>query len=209
MKAQLVASGLLRDPHDAAQFRAACVRYVAEVGQLRATAQYEQPPHLHWDEHAFRGDAYGSFSWAVYVAQVAVDRSTYEARVEEFWAVQEVGKVIHPLLAAGQIEGGVAQGVGWALFENVVWKDGRMVNDRMTDYIVPTSVDMPPVHVVFVAASPDAAPKGIGELPMDGPAPAIVNAILDATGVAICEVPATPEVLFDAMAPTSVEVMRG
>jgi CO/xanthine dehydrogenase Mo-binding subunit len=209
MKAQLLASGLLREPYDAAQFRAACARYVGEVGRLRATAQYEQPAHLHWDEHAFRGDAYGSFSWAVYVAQVAVDRSTYEARVEDFWAVQEVGAVIHPLLAAGQIEGGVAQGVGWALFENVVWKDGRMVNDRMTDYIVPTSVDMPPVHVAFVPASPGAVPKGIGELPMDGPAPAIVNAILDATGVAVCEVPATPEVLFEALVPTTVEVGRG
>jgi CO/xanthine dehydrogenase Mo-binding subunit len=212
LRAQLLSSGLLAEPFDAAGFRAACVRYVAEIGPLRATAQYRQPAHLHWDEQAFRGDAYGAFSWAVYVAQVAVDRSTYEARVEDFWAVQEVGQVIHPLLAAGQIEGGVAQGIGWALYENVVWKEGRMANDRMTDYIVPTSVDMPPVHVVFappnghVAADPPQGvrptsghAKGIGELPMDGPAPAIVNAILDATGVAIDQVPATPEVIFDAI----------
>jgi CO/xanthine dehydrogenase Mo-binding subunit len=114
--------------------------------------------------------------------------------------VQEVGKVIHPLLAAGQIEGGVAQGIGWALFEDVVWKQGRMQNDRMTDYIVPTSVDMPPVHVEFVPGGTTA--KGIGELPMDGPAPAILNAIFDATGVAVDTVPATPEVIFEALRAT-------
>src|SRR5262249_39626230 len=140
------------------------------------------------------------YSWAVYVAQVAVDMRTYEARVEDFWALQEVGKVIHPVLAAGQIEGGVAQGIGWALFENVVWRDGRMQNDRMTDYIVPTSADVPPIRVVFDErpyANGPAGAKGIGELPMDGPAPAIANAILDATGGSISKVPATPEIIFE------------
>jgi CO/xanthine dehydrogenase Mo-binding subunit len=198
LKAQLVGGGVLHAPYDASQFRHACATYVRERGRLRATAQYAQPAHLHWDEEHFRGDAYGAFSWAVYVAQVAVDRTTYEARVEDFWALQEVGRVIHPLLAAGQIEGGVAQGIGWALFENVVWKEGRMANDRMTDYIVPTTVDIPPIRVVFEPAAAKAA-KGVGELPMDGPAPAIVNAILDATGVGISCVPATPEVIFDAL----------
>ena len=137
IKAQLLADGALTEPYDAAQLRAACARFVRERGALRATAQYEQPRDIAWDDERFRGDAYGAYSWAVYVAQVAVDATTYEARVEDFWALQEVGKVIHPLLAAGQIEGGVAQGIGWTLFENVVWKDGRMANDRMTDYIVP------------------------------------------------------------------------
>jgi CO/xanthine dehydrogenase Mo-binding subunit len=201
IKAQLLASGLLAEPYDAASFRAACARHVRENGKLRAVAEYTQPRDIHWDEERFHGDAYGAYSWAVYVAQVAVDLRTYEARVEEFWALQEVGKVIHPLLAAGQIEGGVAQGIGWALFENVVWRDGRMANDRMTDYIVPTSVDMPPVHVLFEERPYGHGPagaKGIGELPMDGPAPAIVNAIFDATGLAIARVPATPEVIFEA-----------
>ena len=63
---------------------------------------------------------------------------TYEARVEDFVALQEVGRVINPVLAAGQIEGGVAQAIGFALFENVVWKEGRMANNQMTNYIMPT-----------------------------------------------------------------------
>jgi CO/xanthine dehydrogenase Mo-binding subunit len=157
---------------------------------------------MSWDDATFRGDAYGAYSWAVYVAQVAVDATTYEARCEEFWALQEVGKVIHPLLAAGQIEGGVAQGIGWTLFENVVWKDGRMSNDRMTDYIVPTSADIPPMHVFFEEQPYSGGPagaKGIGELPMDGPGPAILNAIHDATGISLARLPATPEVIFAAM----------
>ena len=205
IKAQLLASGLLAAPYDSAAFRAACARYVRTHGPLRSSATYEQPPDLTWSEGTcgtLSGDAYGAYSWAVYVAQVAVDAVTFEAHVEEFWALQEVGKVIHPLLAAGQIEGGVAQGIGWALYENVVWKDGRMSNDRMTDYIVPTSADVPPIHVVFeerpYAHGPCGA-KGIGELPMDGPAPAIFNAIADATGLELRRVPATPEVIFEAM----------
>lgn len=202
LKVQLLASGLLVEPYDAAAFRAACARYVRERGPLRSTAQYQPPRDVVWSDDTFRGDAYGAYSWAVYVAQVAVDTATYEARVEEFWAVQEVGKVIHPLLAAGQIEGGVAQGIGWALYENVVWKNGRMANDRMTDYIVPTSADVPPIRVVFEEkpyANGPAGAKGIGELPMDGPAPAIFNAIADATALDLRRVPATPEVVFEAM----------
>jgi CO/xanthine dehydrogenase Mo-binding subunit len=106
------------------------------------------------------------------------------------------------VLAAGQIEGGVAQGIGWALYENVVWKDGRMANNRMTDYIMPTSVDLPPIRVAFAEAPYAYGPhgaKGIGELPMDGPAPAIANALADALGVSVTRVPATPEVIMEAL----------
>ena len=117
--------------------------------------------------------------------------------------MQEVGRVIHPVLAAGQIEGGVAQGIGYALYEAVVWQDGRMANGQMTNYIMPTSVDLPPIRVHFeetpYAGGPGGA-KGIGELPMDGPAPAIVNAVEHALGVAFNHVPLTPEAIMDALA---------
>ncbi|HEY5243520.1 MAG TPA: xanthine dehydrogenase family protein molybdopterin-binding subunit, partial [Polyangiaceae bacterium] len=82
IKAQLLADGALTEPYDAPQLRAACARFVRERGVLRATAEYKQPRDLAWDDATFRGDAYGAFSWAVYVAQVAVDATTYEARVE-------------------------------------------------------------------------------------------------------------------------------
>jgi CO/xanthine dehydrogenase Mo-binding subunit len=171
-----------------------------DPGPLRAVARYRQPPHISWDETSFRGDAYGAYSWATYVATVAVDTVTWEARVEDFVALQEVGKVMHPVLAAGQIEGGVAQGIGWALTEKVVWRDGAMANRRMTDYIMPTSADLPPIRVYFAEApyayGPSGA-KGIGELPMDGPAPAIANALSAALGIDVNAVPATPEALME------------
>jgi transcriptional regulator with XRE-family HTH domain len=132
---------------------------------------------ISWDEVAFQGDAYRDYAWAVYVAEVSVDLTTFEAQVDDFVAVQDVGQVIHPVMAAGQIEGGVAQGIGFALYENVAWKDGRMLNHQMTNYIIPTAADVPPIRVFLVGSSDASGPKGLGELPMDGPAPAIVNAI--------------------------------
>jgi len=106
------------------------------------------------------------------------------------------------VLAAGQIEGGVAQAIGYTLFENVVWKDGRMANNQMTNYIIPTPSDIPPIRVYFeenpYAYGPGGA-KGIGELPMDGAAPAILNAIENATGVSFNAIPLMPESLMVEM----------
>jgi CO/xanthine dehydrogenase Mo-binding subunit len=127
---------------------------------------------------------------------------TYEARVDDFVALQEVGKVIHPVLAAGQIEGGVAQGIGYTLFEKVVWQDGRMINNQMTNYIIPTAADIPPLRVFFEENPYTYGPagaKGIGELPMDGPAPAILNAIENATGISINHIPLMPESLIEVL----------
>ena len=183
-------------------FRSACRAYTSQFGPLKSLAKYQQPRELHWDDETFQGDAYAAYAWAVYVADVSVDTATAEVHIEDFVAVQEVGKVIHPVLAAGQIEGGVAQGIGLALYENVVWKEGRMVNNQMTNYIMPTSMDVPPIRVYFeespCAYGPSGA-KGIGELPLDGTAPAIANAIAHATGLDIRRLPITPETLLEML----------
>ena len=173
------------------------------AGELvRSEAQYEAPPGIYWDDDKYQGDAYGAFAWAVYVAEVSVDALTYETRVDEFVALQEVGHVIHPVMAAGQIEGGIAQAIGYALYENVVWRDGRMANCQMTNYIMPTAADIPHMRILFeerpYAYGPMGA-KGIGELPMDGPAPAILSAIENATGVSLTSIPATPESLMEVV----------
>ncbi|HEX5709399.1 MAG TPA: xanthine dehydrogenase family protein molybdopterin-binding subunit, partial [Pyrinomonadaceae bacterium] len=202
LKQTLSGQGLLEDAYTSEEFAAACRAYVGRHGALRSFSQYKQPDDIEWDDGKYRGDAYGAYAWAVYVAEVSVDTVTYEARVEDFVAVQEVGRVIHPVLAAGQIEGGVAQGIGYALYEAVVWQDGRMANGQMTNYIMPTSADLPPIRVHFEevpnALGPGGA-KGIGELPMDGPAPAIVNAVEHATGVAFDHIPLTPERMMTLM----------
>ncbi len=185
------------------EFFAACERYRTARGEVKSLCRYQPPPGISWDDEKYHGEAYPAYAWAIQVAQVAVETVTYSAEVEEFWAVQEVGRVIHPVLAAGQIEGGIAQGIGYALYEKVVLENGRMANNQMTNYIMPTAEDVPPIHVYFEEIPyPYGAfgAKGIGELPHDGPAPAIVNAIRDATGVAINAIPLLPEDLFVELA---------
>lgn len=205
LKQTLNGSGHLKDNYSKEEFQEACRRYIKEHGALKSFSQYKAPPGINWDDEKYEGDAYGAYAWAVYVAEVTVDTMTYEARVDDFVALQEVGKVIHPVLAAGQIEGGVAQGIGYTLFENVVWKDGRMINNQMTNYIIPTAADIPPLRVFFEEnpyAYGPAGAKGIGELPMDGPAPAILNAIEHATGVSLNYIPVMPESLMEALGGT-------
>ncbi len=127
--------------------------------------------------------------------------------MEDFVALQEIGKVLHPVLAKGQIIGGVAQAIGLALYEKVVWQGGRMMNGQMTNYIMPASCDLPPIRVIFEEiGNPHGAygAKGIGELPMDGPAPAIVNAVVDALGIAFDSVPLLPEEVLEAVMSRSI-----
>jgi CO/xanthine dehydrogenase Mo-binding subunit len=201
VKQTLMASNLLADSYSPEQFRAACRQYIAKHGELRSLARYQAPEGVFWDDQNYRGEAYASFAWAVYIAEVAVDLSTYSAKVEDFVALQEVGRVLHPILAEGQIAGGVAQGIGYALYEKVVWREGRMLNGQMTNYIMPTSADLPPIRVFFEEMGNihgAYGAKGIGELPMDGPAPAIVNAIEDALGISFDFIPLLPEDIFEA-----------
>jgi CO/xanthine dehydrogenase Mo-binding subunit len=202
IRTKLVNGGFLSAEYNGAEFGEACRRYLDRTGPLMSFVKYEHPRDLFWDDERYEGHAYGAYAWAVYVAEVSVDMRTAEVRVDDFVAVQEVGKVINPVLAAGQIEGGVAQGIGMAVYENVVWKEGRMVNGQMTNYIMPTSMDVPPIRVFFEENPYERGPagaKGIGELPLDGTAPAIANAIAHATGANIACVPVTPEVLSELL----------
>ncbi len=207
LRKELEKVGLGEGPAGADAFRRACAEYMTWHGPLRTASRYHPPPGLRWDDETYQGDAYGTYAWAVYVAEVSVDTATWETRVDDFVAVQEVGKVINPVLASGQIEGGVAQAIGWALYERVVWREGRMANGEMTNYIMPTSMDLPPIRVFFeeqpYAFGPSGA-KGIGELPMDGPAPAILNAVAHATGADPRAIPLTPEALMTLLETTHV-----
>jgi CO/xanthine dehydrogenase Mo-binding subunit len=205
----LIGAGLLAEKHTADEFRAACRKYASEHGAFRSLAKYEPPANIFWDDQEYRGEAYAAYGWAIYVAQVAVDLTSYSVSVEDFVALQEIGRVLNPVLARGQIIGGVAQGIGFALYEKVEWRDGRMQNGQMTNYIMPTSADVPAIRVFFEErgnAHGAYGAKGIGELPMDGPAPAIVNAIEDALGMPFDKVPLLPEDIFDAMSLTAAGV---
>ncbi|MGE0616082.1 MAG: xanthine dehydrogenase family protein molybdopterin-binding subunit, partial [Bacteriovoracia bacterium] len=206
LRDRLIAEKALPEKFSRTKFKQAVSRFVKSRGALRAEAQYKQPAGVFWDDQKYQGEAYATYAWGVYVADVAIDTRTYEIRLQDFVASQEVGKVIHPVLAAGQIEGGVAQGIGYAIYEKVVWKDGRMANNKMTNYIMPTSMDLPPIRVHFAELPSPFGPggaKGIGELPMDGPAPAIGNAVYaalgSAQGTAANHIPLLPEDLMKGL----------
>ncbi|RME47580.1 MAG: xanthine dehydrogenase family protein molybdopterin-binding subunit, partial [Deltaproteobacteria bacterium] len=135
------------------------------------------------------------------VIEVEVDLDTFEVRVCDAWLVDDIGTVINPVLAAGQVEGGTLQGLGYALSEEVVMAEGRMANHRLTNYIIPTTLDAPRMHTEFLAFPFSHGPfgaKGVGELPFDGVAPAVLAAIDHAIGTFLTEIPATPERIMKA-----------
>ncbi len=191
-------------PLDGARdFQRVARSFLAARGPLRVERRYQKPPGIEWDDATYRGDAYGVFSYCAATAEVEVDLDTGETRVLDVTTAADIGKAIHPVLAAGQIEGGIVQGLGWALLEDVRWQQGRVWNCQLTNYIIPTSMDAPPIAVEIVEVPYSRGPfgaKGVGELPMDAPAPAVIAAIAQATGVALDRIPASPERLLSALA---------
>jgi CO/xanthine dehydrogenase Mo-binding subunit len=176
--------------------------YYAKNGEMRVERTYEPPDWIKWDDAAYRGDAYATYGWGCDVVELEVDPDTFEVRPIKLTAVQEFGRPIHPALARGQIEGGTAQGLGYALLEKVVMRNGAMANGQLTNYVIPTTLDMPEIDVVMMENPYPGGPfgaKGLGELPMDGPAPAVVNALRH-HGLDVREIPAVPELLATASA---------
>ncbi|HYU78970.1 MAG TPA: molybdopterin cofactor-binding domain-containing protein, partial [Vicinamibacterales bacterium] len=174
--------------------------YYKRHGGFIVTTEYEKPPEIRWDDDRYLGDAYGSYGWGCNVVEVDVDPDTWQVTVLSTTAVAEIGKAIHPGMAMGQIEGGTAQGLGYALLEDVVMRDGRMANPQLTNYIIPTPPDTPPIRSFILERPYRHGPfgaKGVGEMPIDGPAPAVVNALRH-IGLDIRAIPATPERLMSA-----------
>jgi CO/xanthine dehydrogenase Mo-binding subunit len=169
---------------------------------LRIDEQFVPYPGEPFDDKTYRGDAYPAFGWACAVVRVEVDLDTCEVSVRDCVAADEIGHVVHPILAEGQVEGGTLQAIGYATIEEMKLLDGRYLNDRLATYLIPTALDAPPIRSILVEKPYSGAPhgaKGVGELPMDVGAPAVVAAIHDATGVWIHDLPATPERILAAL----------
>ncbi|HEX6904403.1 MAG TPA: xanthine dehydrogenase family protein molybdopterin-binding subunit [Thermoanaerobaculia bacterium] len=180
-------------------FREAARTYYQKNGPLEVTLRNEPPEDHAFDESTYHGEAYPTYAWGADVVEVEVDPDTLAVRATGITAVCEVGKAIHPVLCAGQIEGGTLQAIGWALMEEVKLQDGRYLNDRLATYIIPTIRDTPKIDVHLLERAYEGGPfgaKGVGELPMDGGAPAAAQAIENATGIPVAEIPATPERLM-------------
>ncbi|MEK6287249.1 MAG: xanthine dehydrogenase family protein molybdopterin-binding subunit [Acidobacteriota bacterium] len=201
-EATLIAGRFAANGKHLASFDEIAREYIAQFGELRAYARYATPPEIEWDDDSYSGDAYPVYSWGAEVAEVEVDMDTYEVTCTKITTAQDIGRAIHPVLAAGQIEGGTLQAVGYGLFEELVWDKGRIVNNRLTNYIIPTSLDAPDMETIIVEKEYRNGPfgaKGVGELPMDGAAPALAAAVFNATGAFVGEIPITPERLQAAL----------
>ena len=186
--------------------------YHAKHGAFTVERMYEPPDWIQWDDETYRGDAYATYGWGCDVVELAVDQDTFDVTLLAVTAVQEFGRPIHPALARGQIEGGTVQGLGYALLERVVMKNGAMANAQLTNYTIPTTLDVPDIDVVMLENPYPGGPfgaKGLGELPMDGPAPAVVNALRQ-LGFDVRSIPATPELLSELLpeSPESLESLE-
>jgi CO/xanthine dehydrogenase Mo-binding subunit len=173
-----------------------------QAGPIRVDEQFSAYPGVHFDDETYQGDAYPVYGWAAAIAKVDVDLDTGAVDVREYTGAADIGHVIHPVLAEGQVEGGSLQAVGYATIEEMKLVDGRYLNDRLATYLIPTSLDAPVIRSILVEKPFSGAPhgaKGVGELPMDVGAPAVVAAIHDAVGVWIHDLPATSERVLAAM----------
>jgi CO/xanthine dehydrogenase Mo-binding subunit len=175
----------------------------AHTMTLRVQAEYEDDGSMDWDDATYSGDAYPCYGWNCSIVDLDVDMDTGEVLYRRYVGSTDVGKAINPVIVAGQLEGGSIQALGYATCEEVVLDDqGRMINDRLTNYIIPTSLDAPEMVTRIVeipyAGGPFGA-KGVGEIPMDGPAPAVAQAIEAATGIVLDHLPMTPERVLAAM----------
>jgi CO/xanthine dehydrogenase Mo-binding subunit len=201
LKRALEREGVLWPPTPAALKRAA--RKLCRDGRpFGFVEEYERPRDIQWDDATYRGDAYGVYGYAAMVVELEVDKLTFEVAVRDVVTAQDVGRAINPLLVEGQIVGGTAQGLGYALLENVIFEGGAMANANFTNYVIPTTLDTPEVQVEIVEVPYSLGPfgaKGVGELPMDVPAPAIAAAVHQATGLFLTELPLLPERISKAM----------
>lgn len=180
---------------DEREFREAVKTYCAAGGERRFEETFAAPEGRKWDEEHYLGEAYLGYSLGFMVAEVAIDPLDLRVRVTDMVALCDVGRVVNPLLAQGQVFGGIAQGIGYALSEELSYREGRLLNARLSDYMIPTASDMPPMRVEFIPSHDD--PKGLGELPMDGAGAAVANAVAHALGKGFDTLPITPQKIME------------
>lgn len=176
---------------------------------LEASSLFKPPTIREREEDGLSPKAFVTYLFGSHISQVLVDTETGEVRVERHIAAHDVGRAINPELVIGQIQGGVAQGIGMALMEEVIYgPDGRILNAGFTDYILPSVHDIPPIEAVIVEHADPTGPfgaHGIGEPPLIGATPAVLGAIHDALGVPIPRIPATPERVWKAIEQAKAE----
>jgi CO/xanthine dehydrogenase Mo-binding subunit len=183
-----------------------------EGEEVEVTKAYEHPAGVEWDQKTLKGDAYPSYGWGANAVEVEVDPLTWEVSVRGAWGVYDVGVPIDEQIVRGQIEGGLAQGLGYATIEVMDLRQGRILQSSLTDYTIPTSLDIPEISSDFVLNPYEAGPfgaKGAGEMPLVGAAPALAAAVQHALGIPISSIPVTPEHLLQEIRRHHVDTFSG
>ncbi len=155
-----------------------------------------------WDPKSKYGNIASTYQFAAHVAVVKVCEETGHIQILDYAAAHDVGRAINMLTLEGQIEGGVTQGIGYALWENYLFKDGKLLNPNFTDFKIPLAPDLPPIKNIIVEPGDPVGPfgaKGVGQTPLVPAAPAIANAIFDAVGVRITDLPITSGKILQAL----------
>jgi CO/xanthine dehydrogenase Mo-binding subunit len=181
--------GFFETEHARTPFAEIAKAYLTVHGPLTVEAQFQPTPNSTFNEETYQGDAYAAYGWGANVVEVEVDPDTFATRVTRLTTVSDVGQVIHPVMCAGQVEGGALQALSWGYLEEMKMKDGRYMNDRLQTYLIPTMADAPDMETILLENPTIHGPfgaKGVGELPLDGGAPALVQAIENATGIPLC-----------------------
>lgn len=156
-----------------------------------------QAPHVSWDEETGRGDAYFTWVYGCQAVELTVNKKTGKVKILNIVAAHDAGRAINPGMLLGQFYGGITQGVGYALFEEVLLQDGKITNDNLHTYKIPRATDMPDITGIIVQNYDKLSPsyaKGIGEPTLELMAPAIANAIYRATGKRYFKLPIKPEI---------------
>ncbi len=184
------------------EFREHVNQLLNERDFIQIIEDYQHPEELQFDERSYTGSAYRSYSWGCNIAEIEVSLDTYQVDVLRFYAIYDTGKVVNPSLIEGQARGGIVQGLGFALLENPVFEEGRILNNSFTDLLVYTSCDLPRIDVRFhetpIKYGPYGA-QGFGELPLSGPPAAVNNALKQALGISFNALPILPELIYKAM----------
>jgi CO/xanthine dehydrogenase Mo-binding subunit len=179
------------------------VRICASEGIHRSElAMFRAPFSGPLDPETGQGQAHPDYTYGAHAIEVSVDTETGEVRVLKSIAAHDVGQCINPAAVEGQIEGGAQNGQGYALSEEMLYQEGRLVTPSFSEYLMPTSMDMPKVECIILESRSGIGPfgaKGIGEPAMTPVAPAIANAVADALGVRVYEMPITPERIVKAI----------
>jgi CO/xanthine dehydrogenase Mo-binding subunit len=161
---------------------------------------YVAPPYIHWDEETMQGDAYPGYAWGVNIIEVSYDPLTYQVHVDGIWSTYDVGHAIDERIVVGQSDGGIAQGIGYGMLECMDVKNGKFYQKTISDYAVPTSMDLPYMETVLIDnhfAYGASGAKGAGELTFVGVAPALCLAIEQAIKRKINKIPANPEYIME------------